>query len=272
MAQKNRIITLIDFSEYTATIMSLTNKMAEILKAKVVLVHQVSGVTPSFSEEFNRLQIIELEQKEALKRLELISAKHKINNPDFLVKNQSILRMLDELKKEGFFNLVLVGLKGTGLLKQLFIGSTAIDVIDNSRLLTMAVPIKERIFLPQKLVIAVHPKYPLNKTHLKWVLTQFLGTIKSVEFISIVTEKDEVKSYKIMLEELESKYEKFNTSTTLFKGTNVFTDIKTYMETKKDTYLVVQQGSRNFTDNLFRKFMINDLVYTASIPLIVLPK
>lgn len=35
--------------------------------------------------------------------------------------------------------------------------------------------------------------------------------------------------------------------------------------------LVVQKGSRLLTDQLFRQFLINELVYEGQTPLIVLP-
>lgn len=53
----------------------------------------------------------------------------------------------------------------------------------------------------------------------------------------------------------------------IYEGSN----IKDVINSKVDELLVVQKGSRLFSDHLFRKFMINELVYEGQTPMIVLP-
>ncbi|MBK7426529.1 MAG: hypothetical protein IPI60_05615 [Saprospiraceae bacterium] len=66
--------------------------------------------------------------------------------------------------------------------------------------------------------------------------------------------------------------DRFNTSFEIYEGSNPFEDIKKVINNKIDEILIVQKkGSRLLTDQLFRKFLINELVYDAQTPLIVLP-
>lgn len=46
--------------------------------------------------------------------------------------------------------------------------------------------------------------------------------------------------------------------------------LKERVELTEDSFLVLQQGSRSLSDKLFRKFMVNELVFNAKTPLIVL--
>ncbi|MNE57231.1 hypothetical protein D3C80_1521830 [compost metagenome] len=65
--------------------------------------------------------------------------------------------------------------------------------------------------------------------------------------------------------------DRFNTDFAIYEGNNPFDDIKKIINNKNDEMLIVQKGSRHLTDQLFRKFLINELVYEGQTPLIVLP-
>ena len=59
----------------------------------------------------------------------------------------------------------------TGKLKRLFMSSTTISIIDESDLLTVAVPAGIPVPVPTKLLVGIHPKYPLNKPQLKRLIS-----------------------------------------------------------------------------------------------------
>ena len=51
METRNRIIVLVEFSEYSENLVNFAFSISEIIKAKVVLVHKISGVTPAMADE-----------------------------------------------------------------------------------------------------------------------------------------------------------------------------------------------------------------------------
>ena len=65
--------------------------------------------------------------------------------------------------------------------------------------------------------------------------------------------------------------DRFDTTFAIYEGSNPFSDIKKVINNKIDEILIVQKGSRLLTDQLFRKFLINELVYEGQTPLIILP-
>jgi len=65
--------------------------------------------------------------------------------------------------------------------------------------------------------------------------------------------------------------DRFNTDFAIYEGNNPFEDIKKVINNKIDELLIVQKGSRLLTDQLFRRFLINELVYEGQTPMIVLP-
>lgn len=272
MNRKNRIITLIDFSEYSETLIKFSSEFSKIIDSEVVFVHQVLTVTPIMADLESRKILIEIDKNNALDKLKALTKKYYFKNAELFVSDKIILGILDELKSDNYFDWAFVGLKGTGFLKKIFIGSTALKVIEDSELLTVAIPIQKEIFIPQKLIVSVYYKFPINIAQFNILLSNLSEQIKEIEFISVITENDdEDESIKYLLH-LTLMYSEYHAAMNPFKGKDAFSEIVDYMEDKKYSFLVVQQGSRSLTDSLFRKFLINELVYSSSIPLIVLSK
>lgn len=59
----------------------------------------------------------------------------------YSVSESHIQVSLLNLLAEPFENLIFVGLKGSGLLKKIFLGSFAIQVIDNTNNIVVAMPL-----------------------------------------------------------------------------------------------------------------------------------
>jgi len=272
MTRKNRIITLIDFSDNSETLIKFSSEFSKIIDSTVVFVHKVPGLSPALTDADIKKQEIDIEKEEAQDQLKALAKKYFFRNGEFLVSEKDILTILDDLKSDNYFDWVFVGLQGKGLLKQIFIGSTALKVIEGSELLTVAVPIQKEIFIPQKLIVAVYYKFPINIAQFNILLSNLSEQIKEIEFVTVITENDdEDESIKYLLD-LTLMYSEYHAEMNPFKGKDAFSEITDHMAGKTDVFLVVQKGSRALVDRQFKKFLINDLVYSNSIPLIVLSK
>ena len=272
MTRKNRIIALIDFSDNSETLIKFSSEFSRIIDSTVVFVHKVPGLSPRLEDADIKKQIIDIDKEEALDQLEALAKKYFFRNGEFLVSEKDILTILEELKNEHYFDWVFVGLQGKGLLKKIFIGSTALEVIEGSEILTVAVPIQKEIFIPQKLIVGVYYKFPINIAQFNILLSNLSEQIKEIEFVTVITENDdEDESIKYLLD-LTLMYSEYHAVMNHFKEKDAFSEITDHMADKTDVFLVVQQGSRALSDRQFKKFLINDLVYSNSIPLIVLSK
>lgn len=272
MDKKNRIILLIDFSEYSINLIDFAFLMAEIIKAKVIFVHQVAGISPALAAQETKDEIAQIEINEAYAKLRKLAQGRVHDQYEFLVSPKPMLSLLREVASDEYFDWVFAGQKGTGALKRLFIGSTTLSIVNDSELLTVAVPVREPLDLPQKLMVGVNPKYALNDAQLTRVLSTLNTQIIDLEFFSIVKEEEDPTLVETYLKELQKKYESYNPVIRLYKGANAFNTLKERIELTKNSFLILQQGSRSLTEQLFRKFMINELAYSAKIPLIVLSK
>ncbi|MDZ7846452.1 MAG: hypothetical protein U5L96_06635 [Owenweeksia sp.] len=94
--------------------------------------------------------------------------------------------------------------------------------------------------------------------------------MKELEFFTILKENESEEKAKEQLAKLKAEYADYNPVVSIFKGDDAFDGLKKHVEKTTDAFLVLQQGSRSLQDQLFRKFMINELVYSGHTPLIVI--
>lgn len=271
---KKRIIALIDFSLYSENLIKLAAYLSDAIKAEIILIHQVPGIVPALADVKSRRELIELEKSEALKNLKQVSRKvipfeKKIS---YLATERPLSVVLPELGSRDSDDLILLGLKGTGILKKLFIGSTTLKIIEDLNITAIAVPVKTDDLQLERLVIATNYRFPLNKTALDNLLRNFSESVDEILFFSVITpDDDDIETLKYLKELNEYYQDRITSGLKMYEGKNAFEEIKSLMKGDNRSFLVVQKGSRTINDQVFRKFLINDLVYHGSIPLIILP-
>ena len=277
---KNRLITLIDFSIYSHALAELAVRWGRIASAQLVFVHEVPGLVPSMADTSSKDEIVKNEKEEALEKLRRFTATETYEiDVRFVVTGSHLLTTINELLSEGFNDTILVGIEGTGMLKQMLIGNTASMVIDEINRTVVAVPDKLCAvpnefcnLVPKRLVVSLNYKFPLNEEALNDFLNQYNNAIQEIEFISSVDNDEKEDKAKDYLNKLSDKYSmNLKSSYRVFIGKKHFEQIKNYVQSSPNTVLIVQKGSRNLTDLLFRKFLINEVIHDGSLPMVVLP-
>lgn len=148
----------------------------------------------------------------------------------------------------------------------------ALDIIEHSNEITVAIPKHINRFSHNRLMVAVSGKHAFNVLAFTNFL-QFLDNGKtSIQFFYLAQPGEEVEQVKNQLKTLTDLFAaKFSTDFKVYEGDDPFEDIRKVINNKVDEILLVQKGSRLLSDQLFRKFLINELVYEGETPLIVLP-
>lgn len=270
-----RIIVLVDFSLYTECLVQVAANWADLLDAELFLVHEVPRLVPSMADDNTRYKIIEYEKEEAISMLEAL-AEGKIPahiSIKYEVTDRRLKYFLPQLMLKKKQTLIMLGLKGTGLLKKVFIGSVATGIINELNKITVGVPLKVNQATPENLIIPANPDYPINEEQLDQLLTFLHPTLKNIDFISIDRSDDQQNLSTNYLKELSSKYNgSIPTSYKIFKSKKVFEEFKSYTTQKENSFLVLQKEGHSFKDIVLKRFFINRIVHDGSIPLIVLPR
>lgn len=271
---KNRFIILVDFSEYSSNLIKYACDWAKQANAELLFVHQSIVLAPALADHESKQQIARHTNDEALKKLKNL-AKDLIPptlNISFSVSERHLQSILTKLLAEPYNNLIFLGIKGTGILKQLFLGSVTLQVVDNIKNTVVAMPKEISTFSHQKIFVAVTEKHPLNILELNNFLNFINYENTCVTFFYLAKPNETTKGIENKLNDLSNSFaNRFNTKTEIYEGNNPFAEIKKVINNKEEEMLIVQKGSRLFTDQLFRRFLINELVYEGQTPLIVLP-
>lgn len=271
---KKRFILLIDFSEYSGNLIKYAYDWSKQANAELLLVHQTIVLAPALTDNESRESIAQYTNEEALQKLRSL-AKELIpprENVSYLVTESNLQFTLTKLLEEHFENLIFVGLKGTGLLKKIFFGSVGLQVIDNTKNIVVAMPKEIAVFSHERIFVGVTDKHPLNILELNNFLKFIDKENTTITFFYLSKPFEKTKGIEKQLRDLSAMYsDRFVTGYAIYEGNNPSADIQKVINNKIDELLVVQKGSRLLTDQFFRKFLINELVYEGQTPLIVLP-
>jgi nucleotide-binding universal stress UspA family protein len=270
----NTIFVPIDFSTYTAQQLMLARNWASWLHADLWVVHQMEDQLPSLADSTMRLQI-HYENKRVISQ-EWFKLQDEIFDENDQVKfdptSQNLIQYLDANTQSSSDNIIIMGLKGTGKLEQIFIGSMVTEVVEKLNQIVIAVPKMKSDIIPNKLFVSVHPKYAFNRDLFKRFIDKIEGKVHEIIFVSFAEENDNLLDLENHLDEFKAKMNSdLLISKRIYKGDKFNNLAFDEFEATENSYLILQKGGRTFKDKIFRKFMINELVYRASIPLIILP-
>lgn len=263
-----RLIVPIDFSPYSEVLMHTAGRWAADLGADVVLLHQLVGAVPVLTDNDSRDAIIAQERKDAVQQLHDLADEFLTHETSvtFSVSGRSLLNVITEM--HGPQDLIMLGLKGTGLLKKVLMGSMATRIIEELGHATVAVPLRGDAFRPRELLVGVTYRHPINEDALREVLTWFGDFIGRVGFFTVVLPDDD---YTEAVGHVEGLGRRFGADVEVFTGSEAFATVRSHLAQRPDAMLAVQRGSRALTDRLFRSFLINSLVHEGSTPLMVIP-
>jgi nucleotide-binding universal stress UspA family protein len=271
---KKRFILLVDFSENSESLVRYAWDWGKQVNADIHLVHQTEVLLPAFADDISRDNLAGIANEGALqKMIQLIRATLPTSaRVSYTVSDEPIPRTLRKLLTDPFDQLVFVGLKGTGLFKKIFMGSVAIQVIEKTNNIVVAMPTEISSFSHEKIFVAVTEKNPLNILALNKFF-HFIDKEKTtITFFHLSKPSEKRRSIEKQLKGLAELFAaQFNTSYAIYEGSSSFNDIKGVINSSIDELLIVQRGSRHLTDQIFRKFLINELVFEGQTPLIVLP-
>lgn len=269
-----RFILLIDFSEYSSNLIKYAVDWNKEAHAKILLLHQTHPFLPAFAEDEARQFIVQEAYNKALDKLktfakDLIPSHVEVS---YYVSENDFQKTIPELLAEPFENLVFISLEKTGTLKKLFLGSAALKIIGDTANTIVAMPEGIDSFSHDKIFIAVGDKKDLNLKELNAFLKFMDHKHTSITFFHLTKPEENITSIREKLQALTAAYsDRFTTDFAIYEANNRMDGIKGVINNKIDEILIVQKGSRIMTDQLFSRFLINDLVYEGQTPLIVLP-
>jgi len=271
---KAKCIALVDFSEYSDKLVKYAHQWAEKFESELLLLHAYEIVSPGMAGAENVMHIQQLTKEGVTEDLRKIIKDHLPMEAKarYSCSSKPLIYQLKEELNPTSFNFVFVGLKSTGSLKRIFLGSEATRIIEESNDLIIALPKDVHNANINKLHIAVSEDFKINTL----LLSNFLKLCKKdkpiLHFFNLAKQKKNTPEIENLFGHLEMCFgDDYKLEFSVFESENRIEDVKKVISNKDEELLVLQRGSRYLSDQLFRKMMINELVYEGNTPLMVLP-
>lgn len=271
---EKRFIVLVDLSPKSENLVRFTHQWSLETDSSLLLLHQTHGlVTGRLPDEkweaMNRRHVNELEDDLRDMCIRILPATAKVR---FHVTGMPVHLAVEGLKSESFDDIVVVGLKGTGTLKKFTIGSVAVDVMGSVEGVVAAIPLGLESFRPRKLHVAVAPSHPFDLDRFRDLLG-FFGSDKPIlRFFTVIKPYEQREEAEQTLTQLASAFAGYESSCdAVIEEEEALERLAEQVSDASEEMLVLQRGSRQFSDRVFRTFFIDELAYAGKTPLLVLP-
>ena len=270
MKLKNRIISLIDLSDYSEAIIRCTQEFGSFLHAEVVFVHQLPAivperVNPSIKENFQSSA-----RAQAYERITEMAGSQFEHQPAVIVSEEDLPTVVHRIINDHFFNWLFIGLKGTSFLEQMFMGTKAVHIINETDFVTVAFPLTTRAFSPGEIIVAVQEKAVADSKQLKKVILQLSESVPKITILSIVAGSENESEIQELKHQLIGNFDEYNPTSVVFKGPDVYNDLENFLKQKNNSLLVLQEEDTRLSR--FKKNIVSELIYKSLIPLIILPR
>ncbi len=267
--QVNTIIFPTDFSACSSNALKYALTIAETFYSKIVLVHVI--LYKSSSERPENIQNIKKSMGEKLNdlKLECLQKNPLLNITTVVTEGESaapIIKLIDEENVD----LIVLGAKGEGGIKDITIGSFATQIIDDASCPVLAIPERTGGIKFEKIVYASDLEH-IDVAAIKQ-LTAF-ATFYNSE-VTILNISDQKRKFS---EDQLFKFEKIVRETCAypkldfiyFHGIDINVHIQEYLTRNKADLFVITTISESIVSNLFKDKNTKKMAYHATIPLLV---
>ncbi|RQP08477.1 MAG: universal stress protein [Chryseobacterium sp.] len=272
---RERFIVLMDFSEEPENLIRYAAGWAERVAAELVFVQKTTALIPGLADAETKRMLLEKTNAEDTEKLKAMVERivSPVVRTSYSVTDESVQQRLHRLLEEDYHHLVFIGLKRVGLLEKWLVGSKPLRIIENTPDIFVAIPEDISRFSHGKVFVGIAAEHPLNVLEFRKLLGFLDPADIEIIFFHLAKPDENVEKETALLQKLSQAFAAdFTTDFKIYEGNSAFDDIRKVINNKIEEILVVQEGSRLLSDRLFRRFLINDLIYEGRTPLIILPE
>lgn len=268
---KLRVLALVDGSPYADDVLRMAHDLARWSGGELEVLSEVEPVMPGLmdgaSKDRSKQEALEAGQRSLKERVAGLGVP---DAPVHVVASGLLDAALEAMPGPGFF---VVGIKGTGILRRIFIGSKVVELIERTPVPVVAVPRGMRIEPPLHLYVGVAPDEPFLPEPLRDLVRSIGGNVGRATFFSMAGGGGEgatAAAAGLRMAEAACGLQ-VPTEQEVVAGEAGLAALKERMVLDRRSLLVLRRGGRELVDQLFRRYFINELVYEAHVPLVVLP-
>ena len=264
-----------DFSDNSDQAFPYALDIAHLLGADLVifnsykLPHSKSNVMVSIVDRMKEDSINSLKK---LKEETLLQEKYKELKITTTSRCGSFVSLIPKVANEFKTDLIVMGTKGAGSLKEIFIGTNTLDVIQSTKIPILTVPEKATNSKVDKIAMAVDLKKIKNPEQLKPLLEMARICRASIEFVHVMhpDDKDSTQDRFNQIVFLERFASEIKSNINIITETTIIDGLSRYVETEKPDMLAMLSRKHTLFERLFTQSITNKLAFRSEIPLLVM--
>lgn len=276
------ILYATDYSKNSIAALKLSYWLSKKFEAKLVILHvfdlNVALLTP-LSLTYSKIEK-EAYQKHSEKLSVFCETAIGIlpdgKHMQIMIKENAIVyNGIIETQKEVGADLVVMGIKGSGVLKELIIGSTTIAMIEKSPCPILAVPSSiNEIALK---TVTYTTDFEESDLHaIAWLVKNFTSQLKATINIVHISTKDEyagedqMEWFKEMLQQKVS-YDKLDFK--IYFSDDIFRELVSYLsKTNTDLVVMLEREKSSFIKSLTHTDLVKQMAFKGTLPLLCFNK
>lgn len=267
-----------DFSENSEHALPYAMELARLFNAEVTifnsykLPYSKSNLLVSMTDRMKKDSEEGLEQ---IKKKALSDSAHMNIKVSVESRSGGFVSLIPKVAADYNSDLIVMGTKGASGLKEMFIGSNTLEVIQTSHCPVLAIPenakdAQSRKF--DKIAMATDLQEIKDPKQLN-VLFEIAKTCRApIEFVNVIRPDDEIddeeRSRQVLA--LEDLAQDINTSIHFTTNTDIIDGLSEYVNHKEPDLFVLLSRKHSLFERLFTKSITNKLSFRTEIPLLVI--
>ncbi|MFT7084513.1 MAG: nucleotide-binding universal stress UspA family protein [Vicingaceae bacterium] len=264
-----------DFSDNSDQAYPYALDIAYLLGAELVifnsyqLPHSKSNVILSIVDRMKDDSINSLKK---LKEETLLQEKYKNLNIKTTSRSGSFVSLIPKVANEFQSDLIVMGTKGASSLKEMFIGTNTLEVIQTTKIPILTVPEKAKNNKVDKIAMAVDLQKIKNPEQLRPLLEMAKLCRASIEFVHVMhpDDKDSTEDRFNQIMFLEKFASEIKSNINIITDTDIIEGLSRYVETEKPDMLAMLSRKHTLFERLFTQSITNKLAFRSEIPLLVM--
>ena len=233
------------------------------------LPHSKSNIMTSLLDRMKEDSNNELER---LKKEALSNQKYKNLKITITSRSGSFISLIPKVADEFKSDLIVMGTKGTNSLKEIFIGTNTLEVIQNTEIPILTVPEKAKNSKVDKIAMAVDLKKIKDPQQLRPLLEMAKICRASIEFVHVMHPDDQDSTQdrfnQIMF--LEKFASETPSNIHIITDGDIIEGLSRYIAAEKPDMLAMLSRKHTLFDRLFSQSLTNKLSFRSEIPLLVM--
>lgn len=264
-----------DFSPNSEKAMPFAAEMARLFNADLTLFN-------SYKIPYSKSNLLvsmidrmkEDSEKELSKWKDHLLSKEKYSHLDIKIDSRvgSFVPLIPKVAQDKRTNLIVMGTKGASSIKEIFIGSNTLEVIQTTKCPVLAIPENAECKKINKIAMATDLNKLSDPVQLEVLFDLARTTNSPIEFVNVVRQEDEsiAEEKAKQANILEEMAGDIPTSIHFITNEDIIDGLSNYINDKKPDLFAMLARKHSLFERIFTKSITNKLSFRTEIPLLVM--